>query len=58
MLATYMQRIGNNNLKIGIVGSSCHLQLMDHFVFLGNCPPTPPLSQHFALSKNQKLMLV
>ena len=21
----------------------------DHFMFLGNCPPTPPLSQHFAL---------
>ena len=53
-----MQRIGNNNLKIGIVGSSCRPQLMDHFAFLGNCPPTPPLSQHFALSKNQKLMLV
>ena len=21
----------------------------DHYTFLGNCPPTPPLSQHFAL---------
>ena len=19
----------------------------DHYTFLGNCPPTPPLSQHF-----------
>ena len=53
MLATYMRRKGNNNLKIGIAGSSCHPQLLDHFTFLGNCPPTPPLSQHFALSKNQ-----
>ena len=23
----------------------------DHFTFLGNCPPIPSLSQHFALSK-------
>ena len=23
----------------------------DQFRFLGNCPPTPPLTQHFALSK-------
>ena len=23
----------------------------DHYTFLGNCPPTPPLSQHFALSE-------
>ena len=23
----------------------------DHFTFLGNCPPTPPLNQHFALSE-------
>ena len=25
--------------------------------FLGNCPPTPPASQHFALSEKQVLML-
>ena len=24
---------------------------LDHYTILGNCPPTPPLSQHFALSK-------
>ena len=24
---------------------------LDHYTFLGNCPPTPPLSQHFALSE-------
>ena len=23
----------------------------DQFRFLGNCPPTPPLSHHFALSE-------
>ena len=23
----------------------------DHNTFLGNCPPTPPLSQHFVLSE-------
>ena len=23
---------------------------LDHYTFLGKCPPTPPLSQHFALS--------
>ena len=27
------------------------------FRFLGNCPPTPPLSHHFTLSENQVLML-
>ena len=26
---------------------------MDHFTFLGNCPPTPTLSQHFALSEKE-----
>ena len=25
----------------------------DHCTSLGNCPPTPPLSQHFALSEKQ-----
>ena len=23
----------------------------DHYTFLRNCPPTPPLGQHFALSE-------
>ena len=23
----------------------------DYYTFLGNCPPTPPLNQHFALSE-------
>ena len=30
---------------------------MDQFRFLGNCPPTPPLSHHFALSETEVLML-
>ena len=25
-------------------------KLRDHYTFLRNCPPTPPLSQHFGLS--------
>ena len=25
--------------------------MSDHKTFPGNCPPTPPLSQHFALSE-------
>ena len=25
----------------------------DQYTFLGNCPPTPPLSQHFALSQRK-----
>ena len=29
----------------------------DQFRFLGNCPPTPPLSTHFALSEKQMIML-
>ena len=24
---------------------------LDDYTFLGNCPPTPPLCQHFALSE-------
>ena len=27
------------------------LKYSDQFRFLGNCPPTPPLRQHFGLSK-------
>ena len=30
---------------------------VDEFSFLGSWPPTPPLRQHFALNKNQMLML-
>ena len=25
--------------------------MLDHYTFLEICPPTPPLSQHFALSE-------
>ena len=32
-------------------------EIMDQFRFLGNCPPTPPLAQHFAPSEKQALML-
>ena len=30
----------------------------EQFRFLGNYPPTPPLSQHFALSEKYVIMLV
>ena len=33
------------------------LILQTHYTFLGNCPPTPPLSQHVALSETYVLML-
>jgi len=26
-------------------------QILDHYTFLGNCPPTPLISQRFALSE-------
>ena len=29
----------------------------EQFRFLGNYPPTPPLSQHFALSEKYVIML-
>ena len=29
----------------------------DQFMFLGNCPPTTPLTQHFALSEKSVIML-
>ena len=32
-------------------GTSFTLQTAVQFRFLGNCPPTPPLIQHFALSE-------
>ena len=32
--------------------AKCFFQkYLDQFRFLGNCPPTPPLRQHFGLSK-------
>ena len=29
----------------------CRKKIMDNYTFLANCPPTPPLSQHFALTE-------
>ena len=31
--------------------------MLDRRMFLGICPPTPPLSQHFALSEKLVLMM-
>ena len=33
------------------------INLQDNYTFLVNCPPTPPLSQHFALSDKEVLMV-
>ena len=33
------------------------IELSDPLKFLGNCPPTPPLSRNFSLSEKQVLML-
>ena len=32
-------------------------RISDQIKFLGNCPPTPPLTQHFAPSETQMLTL-
>ena len=40
-----------------IVSKEFLISLPDHFTFLGNCPPTPPLSQHFARSEKKVLIL-
>ena len=47
---TPLSQSGNNSLPstspcYGLNGHS------DHYTFLGNCPPTRPLSQHFALTE-------
>ena len=48
MIAKFIQGM----LQINVSGF--HLDFpddfLDHYTFLGNSPPTPPLSQHFALS--------
>ena len=33
------------------------LLTLDQYAFLGNCPPTPPLIQHFALTNDVVSML-
>ena len=38
--------VNRNILKFQTVES------LNHYTFLENCPPTPPLSQHLTLSKN------
>ena len=29
------------------------IHFLYHYTFLGNCPPTPPISQHFALVRSK-----
>ena len=40
----------------GVFNLSCWTK-MDQLRLLGNCPPTPPLTQHFALGEKWVLML-
>ena len=34
-----------------VEAAMCKVSCVGSLSFLGNCPPTPPLSQHFALSE-------
>ena len=48
---------GSATLLYSYLEVSLKLKFIKSLGFLGNCPPTPPLSHHFALSENQVLML-
>ena len=41
----------NERRVVCIVIKSDSIVISDQFRFLENCPPTPPLSQHFVLSE-------
>ena len=47
--------MGISILILGFKGAVSLLASSDQFRFLGNCPPTPPLTQHFAPSETQTL---
>ena len=40
---------GKSELHWTWSGTLITIRLWGHFTFLGNCPPTPPLNQHFTL---------
>ena len=40
-----------NEAMIIYSNNNAQVENLDHYSFPGNCPPTPPLSQHFALSE-------
>ena len=40
-----------NDAMIIYSNNNAQVENLDHYSFPGNCPPTPPLSQHFALSE-------
>ena len=42
---SFLMRYGQGSIKDLSFGG----EVPDHFTFLGNCTPTPPLSQHFTL---------
>ena len=45
------------NIYIFILNIILTIPFWDHFTLPENCPPTPPLNQHFALSEKEVLML-
>ena len=46
-----------NEAMIIYSNNNAQVENLDHYSFPGSCPPTPPLSQHFALSEKWVLML-
>ena len=48
---------GCRNQRILIQNKVSLIENWDQFRFLGNCPPTPPLSHYFAQNEKQVLML-
>ena len=52
----YSQTMLNTDTE-GVIESFCTdgVSVLSHYTFLGNCPPTPPLSQHFALNNKVRV---
>ena len=51
-LAAFIQMANSAGLLVLVrAGDWTKKKELDHYTFLGNCPCTPPLSQHFAPSE-------
>ena len=48
---SFCERCNENKIIWDMLLYSYQLQLLDQFSFMGNCPPTPALSVHFALGE-------
>ena len=42
---------------INAVSFKLHQEMLDQYQYLGNCPPTPPLTQQQSIDSNLGLML-